>query len=167
MHQFVLGATSWEAALWKRTLRCCGHQVDIEPEMCPCHKKRLHQTKYCQQVKGDDLSPLLSSGKATLGILCPVLDSPVQMDRLERVLQRDMKMIKGQEREAEIAETFQARENKALEGMHQSAQISKERMHRGQSQGLSNGAQQQDKGQQAQSGTKEALIELQEMDSSE
>lgn len=64
--------------------------------MCPCHKKDcIRQSIY--QVKRDDLSPLLSSGEATRGIVCPVLDPSVQMDILERVLQRDMKMIKGQE----------------------------------------------------------------------
>jgi len=51
--------------------------------VCPCCKegKRypgLHYTKYCKKVEGGDPSPLLSTGEATLGVLCPVLGSTVQ-----------------------------------------------------------------------------------------
>lgn len=38
----------------------------------------LYQELCCQQFKGGDLFPLLSSSKATLEVLCPVPDSPVQ-----------------------------------------------------------------------------------------
>ena len=45
------------------------------------------------------LSPSTMPGEASPGILCPVLDSPIQKNRdlLERVQQRATKMIKGQE----------------------------------------------------------------------
>lgn len=63
--------------------------------MCPCHKKKIALDKAFTSRSRETIFPLYS--KATLGILCPVLDSPLQMDILERVLQRVMKMIKGQE----------------------------------------------------------------------
>lgn len=58
-----------------------GRWVDHEPVMC--HKEglqycRLHEANYCQQLEGNDLFPLLSSGKATPGVLCPVVVLPVK-----------------------------------------------------------------------------------------
>lgn len=54
--------------------------------------------KYCQYVKGGDLSLFSRAGEATSGILCPVLGSSVQdTNILERVQQRSKKVIKGLE----------------------------------------------------------------------
>lgn len=63
-----------------------------DPEMRPCGKEGqeqwpgLHKAEQRQQLQGDDLSHLLSPGKATPGVMCPGLVSPVQdiLDLLER-----------------------------------------------------------------------------------
>lgn len=51
--------------------------------MCPCLKENqqcsgLHWEECCQKVKEGDRSLLVSSGEVTLGVLDPVLDSPIQ-----------------------------------------------------------------------------------------
>jgi len=60
-----------------------GHKIQHEPAKCFCCEEgkwyaQLHETKYWQQVNRGDLSSLLSTGEATVGLLCPVLGSPVQ-----------------------------------------------------------------------------------------
>jgi len=51
----------------------------------------LHREKCGQQVEGGDSAPLLRSGEAPLGVLCPTLESSVQkrMDLLEWDQRRD------------------------------------------------------------------------------
>lgn len=54
--------------------------------------------KALPEIKGHDSSPLHSTGEATSEVLCPVLGTR-DMDTLDRVQQRAMKMIKGLEHE--------------------------------------------------------------------
>ncbi|KAK4832042.1 hypothetical protein QYF61_020557 [Mycteria americana] len=56
-HQYMLGASQLESSL---------------------AEKDLGNPEHCQQVKGGDPSPLLTTGEATPGVLCPVLASSVQ-----------------------------------------------------------------------------------------
>ena len=54
--------------------------------------------KSCQQIKEGDPPPLLCTGKATCGVLCPVLGSPVEKNRnLLGVKWRATKITKGLE----------------------------------------------------------------------
>ena len=48
-----------------------GHQVDHKAAMCPCGKggqrpPGLHQAEHCQEVRGSNPSPLLSTGEMQL-----------------------------------------------------------------------------------------------------
>jgi len=77
-------------------------QPEHQPAMCLCCKEVkwypwLHQTKYCQQVKGGDPSPLLSTGEASTWSAVSSSGLPQHRkdtDILKRVQQRATKMIK-------------------------------------------------------------------------
>ncbi|GAB0177745.1 mitochondrial enolase superfamily member 1 [Grus japonensis] len=82
MHQNVLGATQLESSLAEKDVR---NLVDTKLNMRWQYGLATEKVvvswaalKYCYQVKGDDPSPLLSTGEATPGVLCPVLLSPVR-----------------------------------------------------------------------------------------
>ncbi|RMC17428.1 hypothetical protein DUI87_06010 [Hirundo rustica rustica] len=54
-----------------------------EPGVCPCDQEGqwcpgIHLEDHFQQTMGADPAPLLCSGEATSGVLCPVLCSTVQ-----------------------------------------------------------------------------------------
>ena len=59
----------------------------------------VHLKKHSQQVKGGDPSPLLCPGKATSGVLFPILGTQLKKARelLERVPWRATKMMRGLE----------------------------------------------------------------------
>ncbi|GAB0182601.1 hypothetical protein GRJ2_000725400 [Grus japonensis] len=72
--------------------------------MCTCSPESqpypgLHQKKRDQQVEGGDSAPLFCSCETPAGVLRPALGSPAKknMDLLQRVQRRAMKMIRGLE----------------------------------------------------------------------
>jgi len=76
-----------------------GHQVDHEAAICPCGRGSQHQAENCQQVRGGDPSPLLSTGETALE--CWVQSCAPQNKRdielLKRVQQGATKRIQGLE----------------------------------------------------------------------
>lgn len=111
------------------------------------------------QVEEGDPSPLLSTGKATPAVQCPVVGSSVQ-ERYRATRQsplplgRSAKMIKALEHllEEEKAESWpcSAWRRYGSGGSHPCTQISEGKMQRGWSQALFSGVQSQDKMQWAQ-----------------
>lgn len=85
---YMLGLTSWKAALQKRTWGSLWTPSEQEPATWPCHKTKkancagLREEECSQQVTGGHLCPLLSTGEALPGVLHPLL-GPQYMDTLE------------------------------------------------------------------------------------
>ena len=83
----------------------------------------IPMVRFCQPIEGCDPSPLLSTGEATLEVLGSALDSSVlerDMDTLERVQQRAIKVMKGLEHvSCERAGTVKLGQEKAQGWSHQ------------------------------------------------
>lgn len=80
------------------------HQAEHKTAVCPCSKPGqwpswMHQLKNCQQVKGDNLSPLLTTTETHLECYIQFLRFQHKKDtnRLESVQPRTTKMIKDLE----------------------------------------------------------------------
>jgi len=60
----------------------CPHSSESQPQ------PGLHQKKSYQQAKGGDPVPLLCTGENPPGVLCPVMESSVQIGNLVRNSQK-------------------------------------------------------------------------------
>ncbi|KAK4829071.1 hypothetical protein QYF61_002015 [Mycteria americana] len=83
-HQYMLEATHLESSMAEKNLGVLADTQLNVSQQCALAAKKANgilgciKTKYCQQVEGGDPSPLLSTGEATPGVLCPALGSSVQ-----------------------------------------------------------------------------------------
>ncbi|GAB0180624.1 hypothetical protein GRJ2_000527700 [Grus japonensis] len=96
MHQHILGATPLESSPAERDLGVLvDTRLNMSQQWALAAKKAnallgcVRQSKCCQQVEGGDPSPLLSTGEATPGELCPVLGSSVQERQTGEHLTKD------------------------------------------------------------------------------
>ena len=103
MHQYRLGDDLLErSCAEKYSVFLMGNRLTMS-QQCALVAKHTSGIlgcikKSCQQIKEGDPPPLLCTGKATCGVLCPVLGSPVEKNRnLLGVKWRATKIIRGLE----------------------------------------------------------------------
>lgn len=78
MHQYMLGANYMLSSSSEKDNRGPSAQVDHELAVCPCSKEDLGFFRNCITSRLREVIQHLALLKSHLGVLCPVLSSPVQ-----------------------------------------------------------------------------------------